>query len=163
MLGFLAVYGVRNGLSVETGAFLITALACGNVFFQIPIGWIADHTSKPAVMLACFIGAALGLALLPLAITSFWVWPLAMLMGAFGFGIYTVGLAQLGDNFRGPDLVTGTAAFSTTWGLGALLGSMLAGFAMDIWGPHGFPMALLTVFLVYIAVRLFGRFGKRAV
>jgi MFS family permease len=163
MLGFLAVYGVRSGLSVEQGAFLITALACGNVFFQIPIGWIADRTSKPAVMLACFIGAALGLAVLPLAIASFWVWPLAMLMGACGFGIYTVGLAQLGDNFRGPDLVTGTAAFSTTWGLGALLGSMLAGFAMDIWGPHGFPMALLAVFLVYIAVRLFGRFGKRAV
>ncbi|HEY4162785.1 MAG TPA: MFS transporter [Dongiaceae bacterium] len=163
MLGFLAVYGVRHGMSVERGAFLITALACGNVFFQIPIGWIADHTSKPAVMLACFIGAAFGLMVLPFAITTVWVWPLAMLMGAFGFGIYTVGLAQLGDNFSGSDLITGTAAFSTVWGLGALLGSVLAGFAMDIWGPDGFPRALLAVFLVYIGVRLFGGFGRRAV
>lgn len=153
MLGFLSVYGVRMGMSLEHAALTITALSFGNVLFQIPIGWIADHTSKRKTMTACFFATALGLALLPIAITTIWVWPLVLLMGAAGFGIYTVGLSELGDRFRGPDLIAGTSAFSTVWGLGALLGSVMCGAAMDMFGPHGFPTILLVAFLTFIAIQ----------
>jgi MFS family permease len=154
MLGFLPVYGVRSGMSIESAALMLTVLSFGNVFFQIPIGWIADKTSKPATMLACFVGCALGLALLPFAIASSWLWPLLLVLGAAGFGIYTIGLAQLGDRFTGPDLIAGTAAYSTTWGLGALAGSLVSGLAMDRFGPRGFPEALLLIFLGYLLLRL---------
>lgn len=153
MLGFLSVYSVRMGMSVEHAALTITALSLGNVFFQIPIGWIADRTSKRATMTVCFLVTALGLALLPVAITTIWVWPLVLVTGASGFGIYTVGLAELGDRFRGPDLIAGTSAFSTMWGLGALTGSVVCGIAMDVFGPHGFPGILLAIFVVYILVQ----------
>jgi MFS family permease len=153
MLGFLSVYGVRMGMSLEHAALTITALSFGNVLFQIPIGWIADHTSKRKTMTACFFATALGLALLPAAITTIWVWPLVVVMGAAGFGIYTVGLSELGDRFRGPDLIAGTSAFSTVWGLGALIGSIICGAAMDLFGPHGFPTILLVVFVAFIAIQ----------
>lgn len=153
MLGFLSVYGVREGLSIESAALTITTLALGNVFFQVPIGWIADHTSKSGTMVACFLTAAIGLALLPFAITTIWVWPLVLFMGAAGFGIYTIGLAELGDRFSGADLIAGTSAFSTVWGLGALVGSVVCGLAMDWFGPHGFPSALLVIFVAYLAIR----------
>lgn len=153
MLGFLSVYSVRMGMTVEHAALTITALSLGNVFFQIPIGWIADHTSKRVTMTACFLATALGLALLPFAITTLWVWPLVLVTGAAGFGIYTIGLAELGDRFRGPDLIAGTSAFSTVWGLGALTGSVVCGIAMDQLGPHGFPGVLLAIFFAYIAIQ----------
>ncbi len=153
MLGFLAVYGVREGMSIESAALTITTLALGNVFFQVPIGWIADHTSKSGTMVGCFAAAAIGLALLPFAITTIWLWPLVLVMGAAGFGIYTIGLAELGDRFSGPDLIAGTSAFSTVWGLGALIGSVVCGLAMDWFGPHGFPAILLLIFVGYLAIR----------
>lgn len=153
MLGFLSVYSVRMGMTVEQAALTITALSLGNVFFQIPIGWIADRTSKRSTMTVCFMATALGLALLPFAITTIWVWPLVLVTGAAGFGIYTVGLAELGDRFRGPDLIAGTSAFSTMWGLGALTGSVVCGIAMDKFGPHGFPGALLAIFIAYIVIQ----------
>jgi MFS family permease len=153
MLGFLSVYSVRMGMTVEHAALTITALSLGNVFFQIPIGWIADRTSKRATMIVCFLLTALGLGLLPFAITTIWVWPLVLVTGASGFGIYTVGLAELGDRFKGPDLIAGTSAFSTMWGLGALTGSVLCGIAMDKFGPHGFPGVLCAIFVGYIAVQ----------
>ena len=152
MLGFLAVYGAQMGMSESTAALTITALSFGNVFFQIPIGWIADRTSKRKTMIACFVATALGLALLPFAITTIFVWPLVLVTGAAGFGIYTVGLSELGDRFRGSDLIAGTSAFSTMWGLGALLGSVICGAAMDFWGPHGFPGILLAVFIAFIVM-----------
>jgi MFS family permease len=177
MLGFLSVYGVRSGMSVESAALLLTVLAFGNVVFQVPIGWVSDRTSKNRIMLACFVLCCIGLVLLPysieaqIALPLFFepdtielklVWPLLLALGASGFGIYTVGLAQLGDRFKGPDLIAGTAAFSTVWGLGALTGSVVSGFAMDQFGPNGFPTALLIIFVTYLAVRLLVEHRRKA-
>jgi MFS family permease len=153
MLGFLSIYGVRNGMSIEAAALLVTVWSLGNVFFQIPIGWIADRTSKRGATIACFIGTCICLVLMPFAIGSIWIWPLLLFTGAAGFGIYTVGLAELGDRFNGPDLVAGTAAFSTAFGLGALTGAALCGVAMAAFGPHGFPGSLLAVFLGYLVTQ----------
>jgi MFS family permease len=154
MLGFLSVYGVQSGLSFEAGAILITALSFGNVFFQIPIGWIADKIGKTPMMMVCFVLSILGLVILPFLVNSTWVWPLMLFLGASGFGIYTIGLAQLGDRFRGADLIAGTSAFSTAWGLGALTGSVVCGLAMYEFGPDGFPNSLLVIFVGYLAMRL---------
>lgn len=154
MLGFLSVYGVQSGLSFEAGAILITALSFGNVFFQIPIGWIADKIGKTPMMMVCFVLSILGLVILPFLVDSTWIWPLMLFLGASGFGIYTIGLAQLGDRFRGAELIAGTSAFSTAWGLGALTGSVVCGLAMYQFGPDGFPNALLVIFVAYLAMRV---------
>jgi MFS family permease len=152
MLSFLSVYGVRYGYSVETAALLITALALGNVFFQIPIGLIADRTSKEGTIKVCFGLAILSMLILPLVIGGPFVWPLLLLVGAAGFGIYTVGLALLGDQFKGTDLVGGTAAFATVWGLGALIGAVVCGWAMDGFGPDALPYSLAIIFVVYLGL-----------
>jgi MFS family permease len=161
MLGFLSIYGVRTGMSFEAAALLVTAWSLGNVFFQIPIGWIADRTSKRGTITACFVGTSVCLLAMPFAIDSVWIWPLLLLIGAAGFGIYTVGLAELGDRFSGAGLIAGTSAFSSAFGLGALTGAVLCGFAMDAFGPHGFPGSLLAVFLGYLVIQSVLRMRRR--
>ncbi|MGF7162146.1 MFS family permease [Rhodoligotrophos appendicifer] len=153
MLGFLSIYGVRMGLDLNTAALALTVLAFGNVFFQVPIGWIADHTSRRGMMLTCFATAAISLALLPALINTVLLWPLVLIMGASGFGIYTLGLAILGDEFTGPDLIAGTATFAAVWGLGSLVGSVLVGFAIALFGPNGFPAVLVIIFLGYLGIQ----------
>jgi hypothetical protein len=87
---------------------------------------------------------------------------LIVMMGAAGFGIYTVGLAELGDRFQGADLIAGTSAFASMWGLGALIGSVMCGSAMDLLGPNGFPGTLLVVFVGYLVVRIAWRRRRQA-
>ena len=159
ILSLLPVYGVKNGYDDETAALLITAVALGNVFFQIPIGWIADRTSKAGTMAACFLSLTALVLLLPIAIGTAGVWPLVTVIGAAGFGIYTVGLAMLGDRFGGTDLVAGTAAFSMMWGAGALIGTAGAGWSMDLFGPDGLPYFLAAVFAFFIAIVAAQRWG----
>jgi MFS family permease len=154
MLALLSVYGVRYGYGVEPAALLITALALGNVFFQIPIGLIADRTSKQGMIKSCFAAAGLLMLLLPAAMDSFLVWPLLLLIGAAGFGIYTVGLALLGDFFKGTDLVGGTAAFASVWGLGSLIGAVAGGWAMDAFGADALPYGLALIFATYLLLNL---------
>src|SRR6202012_1337611 len=74
MLSFLPVYAVRMGMSIESAAFTITALAFGNVVFQIPIGWAAGRTTKAKAMVTCFITVVICLVLLPFTITTIWQW-----------------------------------------------------------------------------------------
>ena len=86
-----------------------------------------------------------------------------LIIGASSVGIYTVALAELGERFSGKELVTGTAAMSTTWGLGALIGALIAGQAMDLYGPNGFPYAMSMVFAVFLAaIAIRERFKRRA-
>jgi predicted MFS family arabinose efflux permease len=114
------------------------------------------------MMMACFVLTIIGLIALPFAVSSSWIWPLMLFLGASGFGIYTIGLAQLGDRFQGADLIAGTSAFSTAWGLGALAGSVVCGLAMNAFGPNGFPNALLAIFVGYLIVRIVTELRRRA-
>ena len=126
-LAFLPLYGLKIGLNLSTAALALTALIVGNVVLQFPIGWLADRYSKQNVLKACALFAVLFAILLPFAHTSIWMWPVLILLGASGYGVYTVSLADLGDRFSGQDLITGSAAFAVMWGIGALTGAISGG------------------------------------
>ena len=155
-LGFLPVYGLKRGLDEETSALLLSAFIFGNVVLQFPIGWLADHANKRAVMAACGIATAVACALIPASFGTPVMWMLLLVAGAASAGIYTTALAELGDRFSGNDLVAGTAAFSTCWGTGALIGALMSGWAFAGFGPDGFlymQAAIFAVFLAAIAMR----------
>jgi MFS family permease len=150
-LGFLPVYGVKMGMTEATAATTLVVLSFGNVGLQIAIGWLADKLPKRPLMAALALVTGTLVVLIPSIVASPWLWVLLLVIGATSVGIYTVALAELGERFAGRELVAGTAAMSTTWGTGALLGAVIAGQAMDRFGPDGFPYAMGLVFAVFLA------------
>jgi len=149
-LSFLPVYGVKKGMDQETAAMALTAFVVGNTVLQFPIGWLADHFPKRMVMAGCCVITALACAMIPLSFGSWVLWPILTVAGAASAGIYTVALAELGERFSGHELVTGTASFATTWGLGAIVGSLLAGWSIEVFGPDGLPYTLASVFTIFL-------------
>lgn len=149
-LGFLPVYGVKKGMDRETAALILTAFIVGNTIFQLPIGWLADHYPKRKVMAGCAIVTALMSALIPLAFGTILLWPVLLVCGAASAGIYTVALSELGERFSGNELVAGTASFATVWGLGAIFGALLGGWAFQSFGPDGLPLSIAAVFALFI-------------
>ncbi len=161
-LGFLPVYGVKKGMDRETAALALTAFILGNTVLQFPIGWLADRFRKRAVMAGCGVVTALASALIPVSFGTPFLWPVLIVAGAASAGIYTVSLAELGDRFSGHELVTGTASFSTSWGAGALAGSLIAGWSFDAFGPDGLPYALAAIFAVFLLAMFVRQAGRRA-
>ena len=149
-LSFLPVYAVQKGFDRETAALALTAFVLGNTVLQFPIGWFADHFPKRAVMAGCGILTGTCSLLVPFVFGSWALWPVLTVMGATAAGIYTVSLGELGERFSGHELVTGTASFSTMWGVGALVGSLAAGWSIAGFGPDGLPFSMAAVFLVFI-------------
>jgi MFS family permease len=149
-LNFLPVYGVKKGFDRETAALCLTAFVFGNIALQFPIGWLADHMNKRTVMAGCALVTAIASLLIPISFGTPMMWFLLLITGAASAGIYTVSLAQLGEQFSGSDLVAGTAAFSTMWGTGALFGSLIAGWSMQGFGPDGLPYTMAAIFVAFI-------------
>jgi MFS family permease len=139
-LSLLPVYGIRIGLDVAVAAAILTVLIAGNVVLQFPIGWLADVLPKWLVWRGLAWSPALLCLAMPASMGTAWMWPLLLVLGAAGYGVYTVALADLGDRFSGDELIQGSAAFATMWGAGALIGALAGGWTMAAFGPHGLPV-----------------------
>ena len=147
-LSLFPVYGIQNGLDITTSANILSALILGNVLLQFPIGWLCDRFPHRMILAGCALTTTITLILLPVAIDSVMKWPLLILMGTTGYGVYTVSLASLGNRFSGIELINGSASFAIVWGFGALIGSISGGWAMLGFGTHGLPLGLALVYLL---------------
>jgi len=140
---FLPVYAVGAGVSAETGALWLSAFVLGNVILQWPIGWMADHADRRAVLAGCTLASALLVVLLPLvSAQSLLIIAVIGLWGGLSFAIYPVGLALLGRQFRDVDMARANTAFSMLYIVGGLVGRPLAGGAMDAMGDPGLGWTL---------------------
>ncbi|MCA3559989.1 MAG: MFS transporter [Aestuariivirga sp.] len=151
LIAFFTIYGIRNGLDLAVASRVLGIGIIGNVLLSYPLGWLADHWSRKAVMyLSAMLTVVLSLSLL--AVIGHWsVWPVMMVLAPMAFATYVVGLATMGDTFKGPDLMAGTAAVATMWGVGGLIGPPVAGAAIDLFGIHAMPLTLAFFYVLLLA------------
>ncbi len=158
---FLPVFAVGAGVSPETGALWLSTFVIGNVVLQWPIGWMADHFDRRAVLAGCTLASALLVLLLSaVPAQSLLVIAVIALWGGLSFAIYPVGLALLGQRFGGGDIARANTAFSMLYIVGGLVGRPLAGAAMDAVGDPGLGWTL-AVFYAIAAVAALLAFHRR--
>ena len=150
ILSFFPIFGLRSGLAIEQVTLILGVAIIGNALLQLPIGFLADQWSRMGVIvLFAIITAVLALSLL-WTIDNWLIWPVMLVLGTTAFAIYTVALAILGDNFAGPDLIAGSAAFGAMWGIGGLLGPPIAGAATDAFGIEAIPVTIAAIYVVLL-------------
>ncbi len=150
ILSFFQIWGLRNGLTLEAASWLLGFGILGNALLQYPVGVIADRWSKiGVVIIAAAITMVLALAL-AFVVGSWLIWPVMLILGTAYFAIYTVALAIMGDNFKGSDLVAGSAAFSVMWGIGGIVGPALTGAAVDAFGIGAFPISVAVPYAILL-------------
>ncbi|MCA3556226.1 MFS transporter [Aestuariivirga sp.] len=151
LISFFTIYGIRNGLDLEVASRVLGIGIIGNLLLSYPLGWLADHWSRKAVMyLSAMLTVVLSLSLL--VVIGHWsVWPVMMVLAPMAFATYVVGLATMGDMFKGSDLMAGTAAVAAMWGVGGLIGPPVAGAAIDLAGIDAMPLTLAFFYVLLLA------------
>jgi len=154
----------------QTGYAVIWVGAVAAIFFQYPIGWLADKFNRHWLLILCVLILMLCILLFPLLITSgreaWWqpqtlaLWTVVSIWGGAMGGIFTVGITLLGQRFRGVELVSANAVFSVLFGIGGLLGPFLAGTAMTAIGPAGFPLSLLGAVVLYALFAIYRQLAR---
>jgi MFS family permease len=125
----------------------LSVFVIGNVLLQWPIGWLADHADRRAVLAGCTLASALLVIVLSqVPAQSLAVLAVIGLWGGLSFAIYPVGLALLGLRFGAGDMARANTAFSMLYIVGGLVGRPLAGAAMDAFGDPGLGWTLAVFY-----------------
>ncbi len=161
--GMGAVFGTQIGLTADQIALFVAMLFGGALVLQFPIGWLSDRMDRRKLI---FGAAALG----AVACVAGWVsggglWPLmavAFFAGGVTTPLYALFLAYTNDFLSSEDMPAASGGLVFTFGLGAILGPLATGWAMERLGPFAFWLVLGAIFVV-IALYALYRMTQRAV
>ncbi len=164
--GMAAVFGSQIAMSANEIAFFVAMLFAGALVLQYPIGWLSDRLDRRQVILgtallgaaACGLGWLAGSGL-P-ALQDWGRWPLmaaAFLGGGMTTPLYALLLAYTNDALAVEDMPAASGGLVFTFGLGAILGPLVTGWAMESVGPNGFWLVVgltFTALAFYAAWRM---------
>jgi MFS family permease len=161
--GMGAVFGTQIGLTVGQIALFIARLFAGALVLQYPIGWLSDRMDRRKLI---FGAATLGAASCALGwITGGGLWPLmvaAFFAGGVTTPLYALFLAYTNDFLSPEDMPAASGGLVFTFGLGAIAGPLVTGWAMEELGPFAFWPVLGATF-VSIALYALYRMTQRSI
>lgn len=145
--GMGAVYGSQIGLSAEQIALFVAMLFAGALVLQFPIGWLSDRVDRRLVILvtAGFGAAFCGLGLVDEANVTL-LMAAAFLAGGVTTPLYALILAYTNDALPPEDMPAASGGLVLTFGIGAILGPLLAGWTMEALGAGAFWGVLSMTF-----------------
>lgn len=157
------VYAQKIGLSVRDVAILMAGAYLGGALVQFPVGWFSDRTDRRRVLIVIAIGAvAVGVTLAflqphaPLVVTG-----LAIAFGAMIFPMYALIVAHANDFGAKDDFVKIAGGLLLLYGIGTMIGPLVAAQAMDRFAPEGLFVFTVLIHLVLVAFTLL-RMSRRA-
>ncbi len=162
--GMGAVFGAQIGLSADRVALFVAMLFAGALVLQYPIGWLSDRFDRRKLI---FGAAALGAASCVLG----WaygdeLWPLmaaAFLAGGVTTPLYALFLAYTNDYLSAEDMPAASGGLVFTFGLGAIAGPLITGWAMQDFGPFAFWLTLSATFGIVALYALWRMTQRRTV
>ncbi|TVQ57804.1 MAG: MFS transporter [Rhodobacteraceae bacterium] len=163
--GMGAVFGDAIGLSANQIALFVAMLFAGALVLQYPIGWLSDRLDRRKVIFGAAVLGAGACALGWLAAGATWLGGDALsplLAAAFFAGgmttpLYALLLAYTNDSMSTEDMPAASGGLVFTFGVGAILGPLVTGWAMESLGPYAFWLVIGATFALmalYAAYRM---------
>jgi len=138
LFSLLPIYGLRAGMEEWEAVAMLSVFIAGSLVLQWPLGWLADHTDRSAVLRGAAIVGAMGALAVPLTLGSgALLWAVLFLLGGTILGVYSLSLGLLGDRFPPGALAAANTAFVMIYEFGSGVGPVLAGGLMDLWHADG--------------------------
>ena len=156
--GMASIYGTEAGLSVAQISIFISAIFLGGLVLQYPIGWMSDRMDRRVLILGTAVGG-FAASLIGLSFGSSFE---AVLIAGFVLGgcsnpLYALLIAYMNDYLEGDDRAAASGGLLFVNGMGAIVGPILTGWAMSVFGASGFWVYLLGVMIglsAYVAYRM---------
>ena len=163
ILTLLPVYCLRQGFNPEMAMFMVSAVVIGDAVLQLPIGALADRLSRPALFSGCALVLLCSSLAIPLLLHTPAIWPLWVVFGASAGGLFTLSLILIGERYRDNALVRANAHVAQLWGIGCLLGPLLAGAGGQWVSGHALPLLMAAgAFGLVLLTRRRGAFEATA-
>jgi MFS family permease len=141
MVALLPIYLLAAGLTPTVVAYLMSGVMIGVILAQAPVAWLADRLGRKGVLVGCNVVTLVGIGCLLIPVSTSWLAAWLFAVGACSGAFYPLGLALLGERTPPAGLARANAWYLGINCMGSLTGPIIAGAAMDWFGPG----ALFTV------------------
>ena len=143
-----AVYGVKQGLSISSVSVMMMMATLALAVTQFPFGWLSDRYDRRKVLMwlsfmaavaagACFVGGLVS----PLALIV-----LFTIFGGLSLPLYSLVLAHANDHLHRDQMLGASGKLALIYGLGAVAGPLISGWAMRQFGGAGFMGLMIAVY-----------------
>lgn len=151
--GMGAVFGQGVGLTSTGIAALMSVTIFGGALLQWPIGHLSDrHDRRRVLASVCLCAATVPLvaAIVPDVTAALWLLG-AFVYGGLVFSVYALCVAHVNDHLVPAEVLHATQGLLLVNGIGSVLGPMLVGWTMELFGPSS-----LLVFFGIVCLGLGG-------
>jgi MFS family permease len=145
------LYGQQVGMNAGAIGVLMLIVSLGSMAFQLPLGWVSDTRSRRRAILWSLGGAAVMGGMIALFRPSGGLlYVLVFLYGGFGMPLYSLSVALANDQFEPHEMVRAAGAIVIYYGIGSVLGPVLASQFMRWVGPAGLFLSMTLVMALLI-------------
>lgn len=160
-----AVYADRVGLALTAIALFVSIPVLAGALAQIPIGLASDRMDRRKVLLATAVVALAADLAFVLLLPEGRLLNL-LLVGAFGaaiFAMYPIIVAHANDHAPPGTSIQVSGGLLMVFGLGSILGPLVAGVAMTELGPGGLFLTTVVAHVLMIVFTIWRMAVKAAV
>lgn len=160
LFGMASVFGTQAGFSIAQISTFIAAIYIGGLVFQFPIGWLSDRIDRRVMIFFTAAAAACFAALPIIGVSYVYTVGAAFLLGGCTNPLYGLLLSHTNDFLEQEDMASASGQLLFLNGSSAVVGPVVTGLAMNVFGPNGFYV-YLTVILASLAVYAAYRMTQR--
>jgi len=148
-ISLLPAITLNQGFPIAEGALFVSVFHVGLLVGQPLVGAALDALGRQRTVIACCATSLACTLLLAFSdLLGFWlVAGLMFIWGGVNYGLYTAGLALIGDRFTDRSLTVATAAFAAVYAVASTVSPLLAGSSTDLIGATGFYVVLAGIYL----------------
>lgn len=154
-----AIYARDAGLTSSGIASMLAIAMVGGAIMQVPLGWLSDRTDRRYIISLAVTGCGFISILLYLLEPGDepLLFGLMFLFGGFFMPIYSLVVAHGNDHADPSDFVEISSGLLVVYGVGSMIGPVVAGWLMDGLGRNGLFLSVLLAlvpFLIFTAFRI---------
>ena len=154
--GMGAVFGSELGLSADRIALFVAMLFAGALVLQYPIGWLSDQIDRRKVIIgSAFLGGVFCVAGWFAGDNGLLLLVVAFFTGGVTTPLYALILAYTNDILSPEDMPAASGGLIFAFGMGAIVGPLVVGWAMQLYGPHAFWLVLGVTFSAIVSYTLY--------
>ena len=146
--GMSAVYGMAAGFTIVQISMFVSSIYVGALLMQYPIGWFSDYIDRRVVIL---IVAAVGgvMSLIGFLFDHYFgvLLVVAFVIGGTSNPLYSLLIAYTSDYLEADDMAAASGGLIFINGMGAIMGPLVTGWMMDIFGTQAFFMVIAILML----------------
>ncbi|NND65530.1 MAG: MFS transporter [Gammaproteobacteria bacterium] len=142
-------FALQFGMTETQTAMFLIALFAGGGLLQWPLGRISDYVDRRWVLImACFFGAGFAFAFDFIGSFSLTLLAVSALMGGCLSSMYPLSVAYSNDHASPESALNISQSLLLFYGIGAVVGPVLTGVVMSLFGSEYLPMTLVVFLIV---------------